>query len=77
MPINSLSVVKGKYSLSSNIGITVVKKSTVNITPTLDKSSLKENLPNEVAIKKMITALEKTVKVLEKKVQDLKKEQKE
>ena len=76
MPINSLFVINQKYSWSSSIAITVVKNSNVKITPTLDKSSLKEDLPNEVAIKKMITALEQIVKVLEKKVYDLKKNKK-
>lgn len=73
MPVNSLFVVKEKYSLLNNSVITVVKTSNSTIPAKHAAFSAKENLCNEVVIKKMIAALEETVKVLEKKVQDLEK----
>lgn len=77
MPINSLFVVKEKYSVLNYSSINDLKTSYTKFSTKNAALSPKQLLQKEMVIKKMIVALEETVKVLEKKVKDLRKEQKE
>lgn len=77
MSVNSLFVLKEKYKLLNNSFITIVKNSNSTAPTKLATFSAKENVHNEVVMKKMIVALEETIKVLEKRVQHIKKLQNE
>jgi len=76
MPVNSLFVVKEKYSVLNYSSINDLRTSYTKFLTKNAAFSPEQLLQKEMVIKKMIVALEETVKVLEKKVHDLKKEQK-
>lgn len=73
MPVNSLFVIKEKYSVLNNSTISELRDLNTKMLATNATFSVEQQFDSEIVIKKMITALEDSVKILEKKIDILKK----